>query len=106
MERETTTFVADGHEYKLKTYITAKEKNLIQQKAFIGAKVEMVNDTPKVSDFNPNIQWEVKIELIRQIVLEMDGTTENIVERCENLPTDEFDTLTAELDAIASKKKS
>lgn len=106
MERETTTFSTNGIDYKIKTYVNAREQNIIQQAYFKGSKVELVGNEPKFSEFNPNVQYEVKLELIRQLVVEMDGSKESIVERCEDIPAEHFDILIDELDRLASKKKN
>lgn len=105
MERETQEIKVGDHTFKVKSYATAREVNLIQQAYFKGTKVEVVGQQPKFSDFNPNVQYEVKLECIRQMVVEMDGKTEDIVARCEELPADVFDELTGTIDAIAAKKK-
>ena len=67
-------------------------------------KVELVGEQPKISEFNPTVQYEVKLALIGQIVVEMDGAKENIVERCENLPDSTFQELTTQIDALIAKK--
>jgi hypothetical protein len=106
MPRETTTEEIGGHKFEIKTYATAREANAIQQGYFKGTKMELVGDQPKLTEFNPGIQFEVQQELIRQLVVKMDGTDENIVERCLELRNDIFDQLVAHLDALVSKKKS
>lgn len=106
MERETKNIKIGEHQYTVKTYATARESHTIQQAYFIGTKMEVVGDAPKISEFNPGVQFEVYQEMIKQIVLAMDEVRENIVERCLDLPSTEFDELIAELDALISKKKS
>lgn len=106
MDREVTTINAGHHTFSVKTYATAKEASIIQQAYFKGTKVELVGDQPKINEFNPNVQYEVQLELIRQMVVSMDDITEDIVARCENLPKDVFDTLVEQLDGLVAKKKS
>jgi hypothetical protein len=106
MERDTTKLSIGKHTFTVKTYVNAKELNTIQKTYFQGSKVEIVGQEPKFSEFNPNVQYEVKLEMIRQLVVEMDGSKEQIVARCEELPAGIFDELAVELDTIASKKKS
>lgn len=105
MDRETSNITVGAHSFEVKTYATAREAHAIQSAYFRGAKVEMVGQEAKISEFNPAIQFDVQLEMIKQLVISMDGKPENIVERCENLPSSDFDELVATLDEIASKKK-
>lgn len=106
IERENVVHTFGEHTFAIKTYATAREAATIQQAYFKGTKVEVIGQEPKISEFNPNVQYEVQLEMIRQMVVWMDDTTEAIVERCENLPNEVFGELSATLDAIVSKKKS
>lgn len=106
MDRETTTIVVGPNTFVVKSYATAREKNDIQAVYFRGSKVELVNSQPKLSEFNPAIQFEVQLEMVRQLVISLNGTTEDIAGRCEKLPSDEFDSFIEQLDALVSKKKS
>ncbi len=104
MERETTTLTIGKHTFEVKTYATARETNLIQGTYFKGSKVEVVNQQPKISEFDPSVQYNVQLEMVRQLVVKMDENTENIVERCENLPNGEFQELAVKIDEVISKK--
>lgn len=105
MERETKAIEVAGHKLVVKTYATAREAHVIQQAYFSGTKLEVVGDAPKISEFNPGVQFDVYQEMIRQIVVELDGSAEKIVDRCLDLQSGEFDEIVAELDQIVSKKK-
>jgi hypothetical protein len=105
-ERETKNIEIGGHKFEIKTYATAREGATIQQAYFKGTKVEVVGNEPKISEFNPNVQFDVQLELVRQMVVSMDGTAEDIVARCEALPNDVFDELATELDTLVAKKKN
>lgn len=104
MERETKTIEIENHKFVVKTYATAKETNAIQSAYFKGSKVELVGDQPKISEFNPTVQYEVKLALIGQIVVEMDGSKDNIVNRCEELKDEVFQELTTQIDTLITKK--
>lgn len=105
MERETTTTEIQGHTFTHYTYTTARETNNIQKAYFEGAKVEIVGDAPKISDFDPSVQFNVQLAMIKELVVEMDGSKENIVKRCEDLPDEVFQELSTTLDLMVSKKK-
>jgi hypothetical protein len=107
MPRETKQIEIEGHKFVVKTYATAREVNAIQAAYFKGTKVEVVGDQPKILDFNPAIQSEVNAELIRQMVVSVNGQTENVVDIClDGFPSHICTALVAELDALVSKKKS
>lgn len=112
MDRETKKIevrggiLQGGHTFQVKTYATAREANTIRQAYFTGTKIEVVGEQPKISEFNPGIQFEVQKEMIGQLVVSMDGKTEGIIDRCLELPTEEFDELASQLDELVSKKKS
>jgi hypothetical protein len=105
MNRETKEIAIGSHTFVVKTYATAREANDIQQAYFKGTKVEMVGEQPRISEFNPGVQFDVNQELIRQIVVSMDGSAETIVERCIELPSQDFNDLTSALDELVAKKK-
>jgi hypothetical protein len=106
MDRETKDIEIGGRKFKVKTYATAREHQAIQQAYFKGTKLEVVGEQPKISELNPGVLHEVHQEMIRQLVVSMDGTADNIVERCLDLPHDDFGALVGQLDTIISKKKS
>lgn len=109
IERETTTIEIGKNKFKVKSYATAREAATIQNTYFRGTKVEMVNQAPKISDFNPGIHYEVKLETIKLMVMAINDTITDpaaITEYCEQLPSDQFDDLTIALDAIVVKKKN
>lgn len=116
MERETTTFTTDTYTFHCKTYATAKESHAIQAAAFEGAKFEMVNQEPRISDFDPTVEYKIQLETIRQLIAKMeredkDGKPvviegpEKIVKACEDLPQAEFDEVLEAIDGIVAKKK-
>ena len=105
-DRETKELTVGSRSFLVKTYATAREAHEIKQAYFKGTKLEVVGETPKISEFNPGVQFDVSLEMIRQMVVSMDGSAERIPERCEALPSDEFDELVNALDEIVSKKKS
>lgn len=106
MDRDTKEIKTGNHTFVVKTYATAREYNAIQQAYFTGTKVEIVGDAPRINEINPGVMFEVHQELVRQAVVSMDGDPANVVERCLELPNDEFQELVGQLDEIVTKKKS
>jgi hypothetical protein len=106
MDRETKPIDVSNHKFVVKTYATAREHQAIQQAYFKGTRVEVVGEQPKISEINPGILNEVHQEMIIQLVDVMDGRTDDIVNRCLDLPHGDFAILVGFLDEIISKKKS
>ncbi len=106
MDREIKDIRIGSHTFKVKSYATALEANTIQQAYFKGTKLEVVGEQPKITEFNPGVQFDVNQEMIRQMVVSMDDDNEGIVERCLELPNDDFTELVQAIDALVSKKKS
>lgn len=104
--RETTEITIDKYTFVVKTYATAREMAAIQQAYFRGAKIEVVGQEPRISEFNPAVQTEVHKEMIAQLVVSVNGVTENVVDYCIDLPNDIFMELIGRVDDMATKKKS
>jgi len=105
MERETTTLTIAEHVVVMKTYLTAREKNIVQQEYFKGTKIDVVASQPRISEFNPGVQYGVRLGLIGQLVTLLDGSAENIIERFEDMPSDTFDEISTAIDDLVAKKK-
>jgi hypothetical protein len=105
MERETKEIKVQNRTFKVKTYATAREVNQIQQALLKGTKVSVVGDQPKIDEFNPSAQFDMECELIKTMVVSMDGS-EEFMPALESSPAELWNALVAELDALVSKKKS
>ena len=106
MERETKDISIDSHTFTVKTYASAREANAIQQALFKGQKVEMKGEVSQIAEFNTGALFEQEQELVRQMVVAVDGEPANVLEFCLDLPSETFNELVVELDALVSKKKS
>jgi hypothetical protein len=105
MDRETKTLEIEGHSFIVKAYATAREVNTIQQALFKGTKVGIVGDQPQISEFDPGGGFEMQSEMIRIMVVSMDGQTD-FMTALEALPHNVWDELIAVLDPLVSKKKN
>lgn len=103
--RETKQVQVGDHTLEVKTYATAREVQAIQQAYFKGSKVDVVGGEPRLSEFNTGAQFEVEHEMIRQLVISLDGSTEDVVGRSLDLPSEVYSELVEYLDTLASKKK-
>ena len=106
MERETTTLQVQNHSFVVKTYATARETNQIQSAYAKAVNFAVEGDKPKIQGVDPAQLYNVQLEMVRQLVVEMDDDKQKIVERCEDLPNDIFQDLSQQLDDLVAKKKS
>lgn len=104
MERETQDLKIGGHTITVKTYATAREHQAIQQVLLKDAKFDVAGDTPKLSDFDPTVMFAMNEETIRQMVVSLDWAVENVVDRCLDLPSADFDELILALNDLVAKK--
>lgn len=106
MDRDTKEIQVGENKIVVKTYATAREHQAIQQAYFKGTKFEVVGEKPNISEINPGVMFDVQQEMVRQLVLSMNGNAESVLDRCLDLPQAEFAAVVAVLDEIVSKKKS
>lgn len=104
-ERETVEITVDKHSFKVKTYATARELHAIQQAALKGVKVGIKGEAPQISEIDPGVEYDMSVAMVEQLVVEMDGSTADIANRCQDLPSETWDELIQELDAKIAKKK-
>lgn len=105
-DRETKLIdLGDGLGGVIKTYATAREVQAVKQSYFIGTKVEIVGDAPKISEFNPAIQSEVEKAMIQSLCVSIGESKENLYEVALDLKVEQYNKLIEELDALVSKKK-
>jgi hypothetical protein len=106
MERETLELKIGSRTFVVKAYATAREAQAIQQALFKGTKIEVAGQEPRIADFNPAAQFDLQNAMVAQMVVSLDGGTENITERCLDLPSNVYTELVEKLDALVSKKKT
>lgn len=105
-DRESKTIdLGDGLSAVIKTYATAREVQSVKQSYFVGTKVEIVGDAPKISEFNPGIQGEVEKAMVQSLCVSIGDTKENLYEVALDLKVEQYNKLIEELDALVSKKK-
>jgi len=110
-ERETINFKTSfGTEFEIKAWLTAREEQAINNVIFSHVKF---NPSMKASDardgkgmsmaFNEvpaSITIDQQKETIKQFVVSMNGSKENIVERCLDLRASEYDELIKKITEI------
>lgn len=106
MNRETKIIKVGDHNVVVKTYATAREAQIMQKSAFAGLKIDIVNEQPKITDFNPAVQVEIEKSMIETLVVSVDEKSEGIAETVLDWKADDYTDLVSQLNDILSKKKN
>jgi len=103
--RETKEVTIGAHTFTLHTYITGRESRLVQTEMINNLEMKQANGSPEISGFKGELIALQEDRLISAIVTVMDGSSENIIDRILDLPTDEYDAILKEVRTVAEGKK-
>ena len=103
MERETKEVEIGKHKVVLKTYITGREFNAIQDIYLSSAKLDMVGKDMK-STFDASIQTKATEKTIEMVVVSVDGNTK-VLDAVLDLPVNEYDQVIKAIESVTDKKK-
>lgn len=99
MDREQVEFTTtNGHKISVKTYLTAREARAIEAVYLRGGEVDEFGK-PHFKAAASMIQ-EAEDETIKQMVISVNGQTENILDTILNFKKKDFDEIKAKLDEI------
>ncbi len=107
--RETQTIeTAGGHKVELYTYASGREFNRIIHIQFKGATFKLADDKQGVliENYEPGWNEAQEEEMIKLLVVSLDGKTENLVEEVSALPWEEYNEVMAALNELLGKKKT
>lgn len=109
MERETTEIVTpvDKIPVVLKTYLTGGERRAINTPYLRQAKIKVEDDgsTTKNIEYSADIDNEVQDITIQQVVVSVNGKSDNILSDILNLKDDDFTFVVKSINEITSVKK-
>lgn len=110
--RETREFVTPGgHKVVLNAYLTGREARELKEVMYAAMKVDM-SDVHAMQAGNVNMGQVSATFLVEQekralgyLVVSVDGVTENALETLLDLPSTEYDTIVAQVNAIQNPTK-
>lgn len=103
-ERETKTVsLPSGTQVVLKTYLTARENMAIDKVLMQGAKVRTVAGNAVIEDMDISAVQESEKESIKQLVVSVNGSAENNLERILDFSLDDYNALIAEINTVSKK---
>ena len=105
MERETKTFQTPlKHEVIIHTYVTALERREIQAPFFRNAEDFNAEQIKKFGSKGVSMR-EMEDVAIQKVVVSIDGDKTEILPRILAMPTEEFDFIKKEINAVTADKK-
>lgn len=109
MEREMKTVTTPGgHSVALKAYLTGRESQELKSVLFSSLKMGLDDaQTGKVNIENVSGEFLLAQEkkAIELLLVSLDGTSDNAIERLLDLPAAEYDAVKAEVDKITNPTK-
>ena len=98
MENRPTLNVAtpSGTKVEIKTYMTARESNALRQE--IWGKLNLNIQDGKVADTIPgSVLYEQERKTLEIMIVSVNGSTEQILDRIDDLPQDDYQFILAEV---------
>lgn len=94
-----------GNVLIVKEYLTALERRQINAIVFENVQMTMEDNKPKMNGLSANIAPLLEDAMIKQIVVSVDGKTDDILMACLNLPEEDFAELQAYIAHMASSEQ-
>ena len=107
MTTERTTkeiLTRGGHKVWAYVYATGGECNTIDSTYLEGAKITVIGGMTNVENISPNADDSVKDKKVSLLVVSVDGETDDILNRVNALPHEDYDEVLAHLNGITKKK--
>jgi hypothetical protein len=102
MERETKEFTTPGgRQVIVKTFLTAREVNNVLRQIFGSQEVSAQADGSPQAKLSMVVGIERNIKLIETAVVSLEGSTENLADRLQDLPATEYTTILNEVKTLA-----
>lgn len=105
MERATKEIKVGEHTIKVKTYCTGGEFNQIQSVYLRSAKINVIGSTPQVAGFTAEVELEATKKAVELLVVSIDGSTDDVIQKVEDLPYQEYAEIVDEINTLIGKKK-
>ena len=101
MERETKEFTTPGgNKLVLKTYLTGREVNNVLKQIFGSQEVSSQGGVPQTK-LSMVVGIERNIKLIETAVASLDGSSENLADRLQDLPSKDYAAILNEVKNLA-----
>lgn len=107
MDRPTKEFkTSGGHIVVFKTYATGREFNAIQSVYLSAGKINVVGKEVVLDNFSTDIHLKAKEKMIEVLVVSIDGATDSVLEKCLDLPANEYNEIVDFVSTETDQKKN
>lgn len=102
MERETKELTTPGgHKVVAKTYLTAREVNGVLEELFKSHEISAEDAKSGNARVSLLMGIQRNVKLIEAAVMSLDGSTENLSDRLQDLPSSEYAAILNEVKGLA-----
>jgi len=103
-ERETITIETpiEKHQVVLKSYLTGREKRSITSVFLRNAQIDAVGKDTAIKGMTGSVVEEAENTALSTVIVSIDGTAENIVERVLDMHSGDYAFLVSEVNKITS----
>ena len=104
--RETKEFKTSSgkNTLVLYTYATGREMRAIDSKYVSSMKLDLKNGEPSMNNIDMSVAYEAENEMIKALVVSINGSTEGVIDAILDLHQDEYNEIIAELNVVTKKK--
>jgi len=105
MEKETKQITVGAHSVELRTYLTGRESRDIQSAMLNNLEMKQKDGASEISGFKGEMLSLQQDKQITTVVVSMDDSKENILNRILDLPLEEYNVIIKEVEEVATGKK-
>lgn len=109
MERETKSVqTPHGHEVVIKTYLTGREAEQVQQVLYADIKMSMgdlESGKTEIKEIPAAAIMAQQRKALELLLVSLDGSSENVMDRFLDLPSEDCDTVKSEVSTITNFRK-
>src|SRR3989344_9117658 len=94
-----------AHKCKMYAYIKAKEKRALRDIYLKEMTVDSAGSVATFKGFKPATINEGEDYIFKILIVELDGSTENILERLQDLPAEDYQEIFEKVDEVSNPEK-
>jgi len=103
--RQTKILTVGEHQVEVNTFITGRELREIESAMMDKLEMKQKGGEQEISGFRGSMLVDRENAQIKAVVVSIDGTKENIIERVLDLPASEYKQVMAYVSEVAEPKK-
>lgn len=105
MNRETKTLDIGNHKIVVNTYLTGREVRDIDSALMDKLEIRQVGKSQEISGLKGSMLKEQEDMQIKAVVVSIDGSSDNIVDRLIDLPHEQYQQVMQHIKIVVGKKE-